>query len=199
MCLNEKSNVLEHSNVLALCFLFSFKTFQKIEHRTIVFLVLDYFLSLIGIIIVRSAQINLAEFNVYLEEVNNLKLLIFLVYAESSLVYQVISAGKELLACLTAFKELGSCNEGRSALAAAFYGLHYIAEDHEAYKGHEKDGNGNSCLPNEFEWRKCPPLLCCCKNLLRSADSKDGLSSYAIEAVNTLCIGSLWFCLDGER
>lgn len=112
---------------------------------------------------------------------------------------QVISAGKELLACLTAFKELGSCNEGRSALAAAFYGLHYIAEDHEAYKGHEKDGNGNSCLPNEFEWRKCPPLLCCCKNLLRSADSKDGLSSYAIEAVNTLCIGSLWFCLDGER
>lgn len=165
---------------------------------TIVFLVLVYFLSLTGIIIMRSVQINFTEFNVYLE-VNNLKLLICLVYAESNLVYQVISAGKELLACLTAFKELGSSNEGRSALVAAFYGLHYIAEDHEAYKGHEKDGNGNSCLPNEFEWRKCPPLLCCCKNLLRSADSKDGLSSYAIEVVNTLCIGSLWFCLDGER
>ncbi|XP_004305581.1 PREDICTED: uncharacterized protein LOC101301607 [Fragaria vesca subsp. vesca] len=112
---------------------------------------------------------------------------------------QVLSAGKELLACLTAFKELGSCNEGRSALAAAFYGLHYIAEDREAYKGHEQDGNGNSCLLNESEWRKCPPLLFCCKSLLRSADSKDGLSSYVIEAVNALCMGSLWFCLDGER
>lgn len=128
-----------------------------------------------------------------------MKLLISLVYADGSLVYQVLSAGKELLACLTAFKELGSCNEGRSALAAAFYGLHYIAEDREAYKGHEQDGNGNSCLLNESEWRKCPPLLFCCKTLLSSADSKDGLSSYAIEAVNALCMGSLWFCLDGER
>lgn len=131
-----------------------------------------------------------SEYNFYLEEVKNLKLLICLVYADSSLVYQVLAAGKELLACLTAFKELGSCNEGQSALAVAFYGLHYIVEDHEAYKRHEKDGNCNGCLPNESEWRNCPPLLCCCKNLLRSADSNNGLSSYAIEAVNALCMGS---------
>ncbi|XP_050380186.1 protein virilizer homolog [Argentina anserina] len=112
---------------------------------------------------------------------------------------QVLSAGKELLACLAAFKDLGSCSEGRSALASSFNGLNYIPEDRESYKGHLMDGNGSSCLFNESEWRKCPPLLLCCKTLLRSADSKDGLSSYAIEAVRALCMGCLWFCLDGER
>ncbi|VVA15380.1 PREDICTED: embryo defective 2016 [Prunus dulcis] len=107
--------------------------------------------------------------------------------------FQVLPVGKELLACLTAFKELGYCSEGRRALAATFDCVSSVVDDRE------KDGNGNYSLPNEYEWRKSPPLLCCCKNLLRSVDSKDGLSSYTIEAVNALSMGSFSFCLDGER
>ncbi|KAM1647231.1 hypothetical protein EV2_008988 [Malus domestica] len=91
---------------------------------------------------------------------------------------QVLPVGKELLACLTAFKELGACSEGQKALAATLYPALSV-EDHE--------------------WRKSPPLLSCCKNLLRSVYSKDGLSSYGIEAVNALSVGSFRFCLDGER
>ncbi|KAM0980773.1 hypothetical protein COP2_014310 [Malus domestica] len=91
---------------------------------------------------------------------------------------QVLPVGKELLACLIAFKELGACSEGKKALAATLYPALSV-EDHE--------------------WRKSPPLLCCCKSLLRSVDLKEGLSSYGIETVNALSLGSFRFCLDGER
>lgn len=116
-----------------------------------------------------------------------------MIVTEGTLIFQVLPVGKELLACLTAFKELGYCSEGRRALAATFDCVSSVVDDRE------KDGNGNYSLPNVYEWRKSPPLLCCCKNLLRSVDSKDGLSSYTIEAVNALSMGSFSFCLDGER
>ena len=102
------------------------------------------------------------------------------------------------MSCLTAFKDLGSSTEGRSALMSAL--LYSGSSTHgelESEKGHEN--NGNFHFLNESEWRKSPPLLCCWTKLLRSVDSRDCLSTYAIEAVNALSLGSLRFCMDGNR
>ncbi|XWS66566.1 hypothetical protein CRYUN_Cryun05aG0210500 [Craigia yunnanensis] len=110
---------------------------------------------------------------------------------------QVLPVGKELVSCLTAFKDLGSCTEGRSALMSAL--LYSGSSTHvelESERGHEK--NGNFHFLNESEWRKSPPLLCCWTKLLRSVDSKDCLSTYTIEAVNALSLGSLCFCMNGN-
>ncbi|OMO49780.1 Protein virilizer, partial [Corchorus capsularis] len=110
---------------------------------------------------------------------------------------QVLPVGKELASCLAAFKDLGSCSEGRSALMSALLyssSLDYGVFDSES--GHEK--NVNLHFLNESEWRKSPPLLCCWKKLLRSVDSKEFSTTYAIEAVNTLSLGSLSFCMDGK-
>ncbi|XWS59372.1 hypothetical protein CRYUN_Cryun08bG0115900 [Craigia yunnanensis] len=110
---------------------------------------------------------------------------------------QVLPVGKELVSCLTAFKDLGSSTEGCSALMSAL--LYSSSSTHgelESEKGHEK--NGNFHFLNESEWRKSQPLLCCWTKLLRSVDSRDCLSTYAIEAVNALSLGSLRFCMDGN-
>ena len=102
------------------------------------------------------------------------------------------------MSCLTAFKDLGSCTEGRSALMSALlYTGSSTCGELESERGHEK--NGNFHFLNESEWRKSPPLLCCWTKLLRSVDSKDCLSTYTIEAVNALSSGSLCFCMDGNR
>ncbi|GAU28853.1 hypothetical protein TSUD_21900 [Trifolium subterraneum] len=58
------------------------------------------------------------------------------------------------------------------------------------------DGRSSS---NIAEWRKCPPLLSCWMKLLRSIDTTEGLSPYAIEAVYALSVGSLQFCMNGDR
>lgn len=107
--------------------------------------------------------------------------------------------GKELLACVVAFKEIGSQNEGQSSLAAIFKQIHSNVEEPGAHRGHERDGYGVYQLLNEFEWRKQPPLLICLKKLLASVDSKESLSGYSVQALNTLCLGSLYFCMDKER
>ncbi|XVE75858.1 hypothetical protein DITRI_Ditri12bG0125200 [Diplodiscus trichospermus] len=110
---------------------------------------------------------------------------------------QVLPVGKELVCCLTAFKDLGSCTEGRRALISALlYSGSSTCGELESERGHEK--NANFDFLNESEWRKSPPLLCCWMKLLRSVDSKDCLSTYAIEAVNALSLGSLLFCMDGN-
>lgn len=109
---------------------------------------------------------------------------------------QVLPVGKELMFCLMAFKELVSCNEGRSALVSIVRRTRFSLE--EGFTGgHEQ--NGNTGVHNEFNWKENPPLLCCWKKLLKSVDSKDGLSSNAVEAVSALSLGSLCFCLDGKR
>ncbi|XP_022766948.1 uncharacterized protein LOC111311650 [Durio zibethinus] len=110
---------------------------------------------------------------------------------------QVLPVGKELVSCLTAFKDLGSCTEGRSALMSALrYSGNSTRGELESERGHEK--NGNFHFLNESEWRNSPPLLCCWTKLLRSVDSKDCLSTYTIDAVNALSLGSLCFCMDGN-
>lgn len=102
------------------------------------------------------------------------------------------------MSCLRAFKDLGSCTEGRSALMSALqYSCSSAHEELESERGQEK--NGNFHFLNESEWRKSPPLLSCWRKLLRSVDTKDCLSTYTIEAVNALSLGSLCFCVDGSR
>ncbi|XVF76085.1 hypothetical protein PTKIN_Ptkin13bG0237800 [Pterospermum kingtungense] len=110
---------------------------------------------------------------------------------------QVLPVGKELVSCLRAFKDLGSCNEGRSALMPALqYSSSSTHGELESERGHEKSGNFHFLY--ESEWRKSPPLLSCWRKLLRSVDSNDCLSTYTIEAVNALSIGSLCFCMGGS-
>lgn len=116
---------------------------------------------------------------------------------ENTLHLQVLPVGKELVSCLTTLRELVSCNEGRSALVSIICHTRSTCEEFDSGGGHER--NGNLSILNEFEWRKNPPLLCCWKKLLKSVESKDGLSTYAVEAVGALSLGSFRFCLDGKR
>ncbi|XP_043816325.1 protein virilizer homolog isoform X2 [Manihot esculenta] len=107
---------------------------------------------------------------------------------------QVLPVGKELLSCLTCFKELGSCNEGRSALLTSLRHVNTISEELRSESVHERNGNHNH---DDFEQKKYP-LLCCWKKLMKSIYSKDALSACAVEAVNELSVGSLCFCMDGK-
>lgn len=109
---------------------------------------------------------------------------------------QILPVGRELLACLTVFKELGSCNEGQNALMAVFLRARSSDEELELEKGHERGGTYN--VLNEYEWMKLPPLLCCWTKLLRSVDPSDSFPAYAIEAIGALSLGALRFCMDGK-
>ncbi|XP_028185575.1 protein virilizer homolog [Glycine soja] len=107
---------------------------------------------------------------------------------------QVLPVGKELLACLTAFKELASCGEGQMAFGATHFGIHSHALELEP----RKDDRNVNYVSSVAEWIKCPPLLSCWMKLLRSIDTKEGLSTYAIEAAYALSVGSLQFCMNGD-
>ncbi|XP_028787721.1 protein virilizer homolog [Neltuma alba] len=98
---------------------------------------------------------------------------------------QVLPVGKELVACLTAFRELASCGEGQIAFGAIL-------------EPHDHDNDVNYYNHSEVEWRKCPPLLGCLIKLLRSVDTQEGLSTFVIEAIYALSVGSLRFCMDGD-
>ena len=102
-----------------------------------------------------------------------------------------------MLACLTVFKELGSCNEGQNALMAVFLRIRSGDVELEQERGHERGGSHN--VLTEYEWKKLPPLLCCWTKLLRSVDPSDSFPTYAIEAVGALSLGALCFCVDGKR
>ncbi|XP_022982800.1 uncharacterized protein LOC111481554 [Cucurbita maxima] len=106
---------------------------------------------------------------------------------------QVLPVGKELVACLAAFRALGSCSEGQTALASILIDIHNV--DERESQGHKK---GSDCSFNVSSWRMNPPLLCCWKKLLISIDSNDYIPTYAIQAVDALSSGSLSFCLDGS-
>ncbi|KAK2655362.1 hypothetical protein Ddye_008414 [Dipteronia dyeriana] len=108
---------------------------------------------------------------------------------------QVLPVGKELVFCLAAFKELVSCNEGRSALLSTLCHTRCTLEEVDSVGEHERSENLSL---NELEWKNNPPLLCCWTKLSNSIDSKDGLSAYEIEAISALTLGSLHFCIDGK-
>lgn len=82
------------------------------------------------------------------------------------------------------------------AFGATLSGIHYHARELDSRKD---DMNVNYNVPSAAELRKCPPLLSCWKKLLRSIDTTEGLSTYAIEAVYALSDGSLQFCKNGDR
>ncbi|KOM33999.1 hypothetical protein LR48_Vigan02g014900 [Vigna angularis] len=125
-----------------------------------------------------------------------LRLLDFLVSLLEHPLGKVLPVGKELLACLTAFKELASCGEGQVAFGATYLGIHSLAYELDPQKG---DRNVNYSVSSVAEWRKCPPLLSCWMKLLKSMDdTKEGLSTYAIEAVYALSVGSIQFCMNGD-
>lgn len=107
---------------------------------------------------------------------------------------QVLPVGIELLACLITLKELASCSEGQMAFDAILSGIHYNARELDQ----KDDMDVNNNVPSIAEWRKCPPLLSCWMKLLRSIDTTEGLSPYAIEAVYALSMGSLQFCMNGD-
>ncbi|KAI8562895.1 hypothetical protein RHMOL_Rhmol03G0070900 [Rhododendron molle] len=109
---------------------------------------------------------------------------------------KVLPVGRELLACLSTFKELCSSSEWKSALHSLLLHIQSSRNEECDVDGrYERDGSDN--LLNTFEWRKSPPLLCCWITLLRSLDSKDVVPDYAVEAVDALSSGALCFCMDG--
>ncbi|RZC84168.1 hypothetical protein C5167_046948 [Papaver somniferum] len=107
---------------------------------------------------------------------------------------QVLPVGKELLGCLVVFKGLAACVEGKNAFASV--ADHSSFEQDEPERGHEPDENGSSLYG--FDWKRHPPLLYCCRNLLRSIDGEDSLSAYATEALSALSLGALSFCMEGK-
>lgn len=107
---------------------------------------------------------------------------------------QVLPAGKELLACLSVFKELASQAEGQRALLEAFLYIKCSNTD-ENQRGRLKDTSVYNSNLIDTEWRSA--LLYSWMNLYRSIE-KEGLSMHSIEAVGVLSLGSLRFCMDGK-
>uniref|UniRef100_A0A1J3J7R8 Virilizer N-terminal domain-containing protein n=1 Tax=Noccaea caerulescens TaxID=107243 RepID=A0A1J3J7R8_NOCCA len=107
---------------------------------------------------------------------------------------QVLPIGNELLSCLCAFKDLVSCGEGQDGLASLLFLLFSGAEEPVS----ERWSDTNNLTLDQLEMKTNPPFLSCWIKLLNSVNSKDGLSSLAIKAVNALSVGSIRLCLDGK-
>ena len=106
--------------------------------------------------------------------------------------------GKELLACVSAFKELGSSAQGRSALLSIFLKVQpFIFEDSALERSRADDRDLK--IVNACEWRESPPLQICWSTLLMSIASNDGSPEYAVETIGLLASGALLFCLERER
>ncbi|KAL9258898.1 virilizer-like protein [Drosera capensis] len=107
---------------------------------------------------------------------------------------QVLPVGRELFACLSAFKELASRAEGQAALLDVFLRMkssdeivNQQAQMHETHNDVEIHTDG--------DWRNYP-LLCGWIRLYRSIE-KYGPSADIIGALEALCLGALRFCMDG--
>ncbi|KAG7630169.1 Virilizer N-terminal [Arabidopsis suecica] len=107
---------------------------------------------------------------------------------------QVLPVGNELLSCLGAFKDLSSCGEGQDGLVSLLFHLFSGTEESVS----ERWCDTNSLSLDQLDMKKNPPFLSCWIKLLNSINSKDGLSSLAMKAVNVLSVGSIRLCLDGK-
>lgn len=106
--------------------------------------------------------------------------------------------GTELLACLSAFKEMASSTEGQSGLLSIVKHIKSSAiQDSEIPIKHENNATWGIIYASE--WKEHPPLLCCWTTLLKSIDSKDVPAEQAAAAIDTLASGVLGFCIDGEK
>ncbi|XP_022842441.1 uncharacterized protein LOC111366041 isoform X1 [Olea europaea var. sylvestris] len=109
----------------------------------------------------------------------------------------VLPVGKELVMCLSAFKEMGSTTEGQNALLSIFMHIRSSGiEISESQSRRESDGRYN--LIDVSDWREHPPFLCCWTTLVRSIASNGISPVYTASAIVTLCTGALRFCMDGE-
>nr|GEU97649.1 putative retrotransposon Gag domain, aspartic peptidase domain protein [Tanacetum cinerariifolium] len=99
--------------------------------------------------------------------------------------------GKELDACLSAFRDLGSTSEGQSGLLSVF--LH----DQSSYnKESEHETRQLNRKFDLIELKKISPLLSCLKTLLNSIEIEDVPLVSTIEVVRALTLGALSFCMD---
>ncbi|KAK6131594.1 hypothetical protein DH2020_034608 [Rehmannia glutinosa] len=109
----------------------------------------------------------------------------------------VLPLGTELLACLSAFKGMGSSTEGQSALLSIVKRIQSsTVQDSESQVRHET--NASCGIIHASEWKEHPPLLCCWTTLLRSIDTKDVPAVHVAAAIDTLASGALGFCMDGK-
>ncbi|CAI9097590.1 OLC1v1034059C1 [Oldenlandia corymbosa var. corymbosa] len=111
--------------------------------------------------------------------------------------FKVLPIGKEMLACLSAFKELGSSTEGRSALLSIFLKVQSSLGENFEVEGRHGDDEDLKIV-NAHEWRAHPPLQECLSRLLMSIVSKDVSPEYAVQAIGQLSKGALLFCMDQE-
>ncbi|KAK6147294.1 hypothetical protein DH2020_018206 [Rehmannia glutinosa] len=110
----------------------------------------------------------------------------------------VLPLGTELLACLSAFKGMGSSTEGQSALLSIVKRIQSsTVQDSDSQIRHET--NASCGIIHASEWKEHPPLLCCWTTLLRSIDTKDVPAVHVAAAIDTLASGALGFCMDGKR
>ncbi|KAI3523135.1 hypothetical protein L1887_01192 [Cichorium endivia] len=102
-----------------------------------------------------------------------------------------LPVGKELVACLSAFKDLGSSSEGRNGLFSIFSNVQSLYEESE----HESS-QVNDTKFDLIELNKSPPLLFCLRTLLNSIETEDIPSVSVIDAIESLSSGALSFCID---
>ncbi|GFQ01432.1 hypothetical protein PHJA_002287100 [Phtheirospermum japonicum] len=109
----------------------------------------------------------------------------------------VLPLGKELLACLSAFKQMCFSTEGqRALLTIAKHIESSTIQDSESLIKRETDPSWG--IIRASEWKEHPPLFCCWTNLLRSFESNYVSAVEVAEAIYTLSSGALGFCMDGE-
>ncbi|XP_023749137.1 protein virilizer homolog isoform X2 [Lactuca sativa] len=102
-----------------------------------------------------------------------------------------LPVGKELVACLLAFKDLGSSSEGQNGLFSIFSQVQSLYEESEHENSPLIDGKFDL-----IELNKTPPLLFCLRTLLNSIETEDIPSASLIEAIEALSSGALNFCMD---
>ncbi|KAL6507772.1 hypothetical protein OROGR_023967 [Orobanche gracilis] len=109
----------------------------------------------------------------------------------------VLPLGKELLACLSAFKEMCSSTECQIALLAIV--KHVCSSSiQDSVSQIENESDPSWGIIRACEWQEHPPLLCCWTNLFRSFESDYVSAVQVADAIYSLASGALCFCMDGE-
>ncbi|KAL1813356.1 hypothetical protein ACET3Z_023421 [Daucus carota] len=110
---------------------------------------------------------------------------------------KVLPVGRELVACLLAFKAISSSAEGRSAFQSIYLCVR-SSGDQELKSEAKHGGDGKFFTIDAPKWKKHPPLLHCWLTLLRSISSGNLPQVHAVEALAALSLGVLRFVLDGK-
>ncbi|CAM8891743.1 unnamed protein product [Rhodiola kirilowii] len=111
--------------------------------------------------------------------------------------FQILPPGRELLACVEAFKEIVSSDNGQRALAIFCSRICSAGEDYDYENENIFEGRLNPF--DKAQWIMNPPLLCCWKKLVAAVESKDSTLSGATDAVCLLCMGALKFSFNGKN